>query len=104
MLVRIAVTLGAVGAVAWAVDARLGSPATPAVQPCANAALSWDPATPTRGALFKVRVRGAMPGAVLSGTVAGEPLHFSADSVPESLAGIPIDGRDSVVILVRCAV
>ena len=103
MLARIAVTLGAVGAMAWAVGARLGSTGEPAIKPCANAALSWDPATPTRGALFKVRVRGALPGAVLSGMVAGEPLHFSTDSVPESLAGIPIEGRDSVAVVVQCA-
>jgi len=101
MPARIVVTLGAVGAVALAVATRLGSPA--AIERCGTANLTWEPASPTRGALFKVRVSGALPGALLSGSVAGEPLHFSADSVPESLAAVPIDGADSITIVVRCS-
>jgi hypothetical protein len=100
MLARIAMTLGAVGAVAWAVAATLGFPA--AVERCGTASLTWEPASPTQGALFKVRVSGALPGAQLSGSVAGEPLHFSADGVPESLAAVPIEGADSITIIVRC--
>lgn len=104
MVVRIAVTLGAVGAVAWAVATSLESPARPAeVERCGTASLTWEPASPTQGALFKVRVSDALPGAQLSGTVAGEPLHFSADSVPESLAAVPIEGADSITIIVRCS-
>lgn len=103
MLARIAMTLGIVGGVAWAVAAAFGSPRTAAVERCGNASLTWDPLTPTRGALFKVRVRGTLPGAQLSGTAGGEPLHFSADSVPESLAAVPIDGADSITIVVRCS-
>jgi murein DD-endopeptidase MepM/ murein hydrolase activator NlpD len=40
---------------------------------------------------------------MLSGTVAGEPLHFSADSVPESLAAVPIEGPDSIAVVVQCS-
>lgn len=103
MLVRIAVILGAVGAAAWAVAAALGSPSRAAVEGCGDAALTWNPLNPARGALFKVRVRGVQPGAQLSGTAAGEALHFSADSIPESLAAIPIEGGDSVTVIVRCS-
>ena len=104
MLVRIAVTFGVVGAAAWAVASSLGSPAkTTAAERCGNAVLTWEPASPTRGALFKLRVRGALPGAMLSGTAAGEPLHFSTDSMPESLAAVPIESADSITIVVRCS-
>lgn len=103
MLLRFVVILGAVGAVAWAVGVALESPAKPVVQACGNASLSWAPQTPTRGALFRVRVRDVASGTRLTGTAAGEPLHFPTDSVAESLAGIPIEGIDSVGIVVVCS-
>ena len=105
MLLRITVILGAIGAVALAIGVGRESPAiSQPVEACGNATISWDPATPIRGALFKVRVRGALPGASLAGVAAGEPLHFSTDSIPESLAAIPIEGRDSIAIVVKCGI
>jgi murein DD-endopeptidase MepM/ murein hydrolase activator NlpD len=100
---RFVLILGAVGAVAWGIGVALESPAVPVIKACANASLSWEPEAPTRGALFRVRVAGVASGTRLTGTAAGESLHFSTDSVAESLAGIPIEGRDSVAIVVRCS-
>lgn len=67
------------------------------------ASIVTEPATLTQGALFRVRVSGVTPGSQLTGSVAGEALHFSADSVPESLAAAPIDSPDSLMVVVRCA-
>lgn len=103
MLVRFVVILGAVGAVAWAIGVALESPAKPAVEACGTASLSWEPDVPARGALFLVRVRAVASGTRLTGAAAGEPLHFPADSVAESLAGIPIEGSDSIAIVVICS-
>lgn len=103
-MVRVAVFLGIIGALALAIGVRRGSPALfQRVEACGNATLSWVPATPTRGALFKVHVRGASSGARLTGAAAGEPLHFTGDSTAESLAAVPIDGADTVAIAVQCA-
>jgi murein DD-endopeptidase MepM/ murein hydrolase activator NlpD len=52
-----------------------------------------------------VHVAGVGPGAQLSGAVAGEPLHFLADSTGESqqsLAPVPIDSPDTLLVVVRC--
>ncbi|HEX6315919.1 MAG TPA: M23 family metallopeptidase [Gemmatimonadaceae bacterium] len=67
-----------------------------------SAVVSWEPAAPKQGSLFLVRVRGVSEGARVSGTAAGEALHFSGDSVVESLAAIPIDATDSLAVIVRC--
>src|SRR5687767_3941442 len=66
------------------------------------ATIATEPAVPTQGALFHLRVSGVTPGSQLTGSVAGEALHFSADSVPESLAAAPIDSPDSLTVVVRC--
>lgn len=104
MVIRFVLILGAVGAVLWVVGASRDSLAGRAsVEACGDAVISWEPEAPTQGALFLVRVNGTPPGAELAGTVAAEPLHFSADSIPESLAPVPIDGPDSLAIVVRCS-
>jgi murein DD-endopeptidase MepM/ murein hydrolase activator NlpD len=55
-----------------------------------------------KGALFRVRVSGT--SSQLTGHVAGETLHFATDSSgSESLAAVPIDAPDSLVVVVRCA-
>jgi len=67
--------------------------------------ISWEPTAPRQGALFRVRVSGVPMGATLSGTVAGEALHFSpvADTPSiESFAAVPIDAADSLGIQVLC--
>jgi len=66
------------------------------------ASIVSEPATLTQGALFRVRVSGVAPGSELTGSVAGEALHFSADSVPESIAAAAIDSPDSLTVVVRC--
>lgn len=103
MVIRFVLILGAVGAVLWVVGASRDSlTGRASVDACGDAVVSWEPQAPTQGALFRVRVNGTPPGAALAGTVAGEPLHFSSDSIPESLAPVPIDGPDSLAIVVRC--
>ena len=68
-------------------------------------AISWTPASPRHGALFRVRVTGVPANAELSGQVAGEALHFELardSSAAESFAAIPIDGADSLGVELRC--
>src|SRR4051812_33929634 len=70
-----------------------------------STAISWEPKAPRQGALFRVRVSGVPMGAMLSGTVAGEALHFSpvaGTTSVESLAAVPIDAADSLGIQVLC--
>lgn len=103
MLVRFVVLVGALGAVAWIVGLANGSrTARLASHACGDALISWEPDPPTEGTLFQVRVSGTTPGVSLAGTASGEPLHFTTDSVPESLAPAPIDGPDSLTVIVRC--
>ena len=72
-----------------------------------SAAVSWHPAAPRQGALFRVRVSAAPAAAELSGNVAGESLHFTAISdtpaVAEAFAAVPIDAGDTLGIVVRCS-
>lgn len=103
-VVRFVVILGALGAIYWAIGAATESrPLTEAVQPCAAATVTWEPTTPTQGALFRIRLRGVGAGTSVRGYVAGEPLHFSGDSIRESLAAAPIDGPGSLNLVIRCA-
>ena len=71
-----------------------------------SATISWMPAAPREGALFRVRVVGAPVGSALSGEVAGEALHFApvpgAREAVESFAAVPIDARDSLGVEVHC--
>ena len=104
MLLRFALAVGALAAVAWftSVAAHDSRTARSSVDVCGDAAISSVPQAPTEGTLFLVRVSGTAPGVSLAGTVGGEPLHFTADRTPESLAPAPIDGPDSLTIIVRC--
>jgi hypothetical protein len=103
LVVRFLVILGALGAIYWFIGVTTESrPLTAAVRPCSTADVSWEPATPTQGALFRIRLRGTATGTAVTGSVAGEPLHFSADSTRESLAAAPIDGPDSLNLVLRC--
>ena len=91
---------------AWAVGSRRG--AHPAALPSAcgdSTRLTWEPASPRRGALFVVRVRGPADSVQLDGTAAGERLHFARDTGDtgyESLAPVPIDSPDSLSVVVHC--
>jgi hypothetical protein len=103
-LLRFGVGLGAVGAMYWASGAATASrPLTAPVQLCAAAEVMSEPTAPTRGALFRVRVSGVGSGVTVTGVVAGEPLHFSGDSILESLAPAPLEGPDSLNLVMRCA-
>lgn len=74
------------------------------VPTCADSAsISWEPKVPARGALFRVHVVGIPSTAQLTGSAAGEALHFAGDSSRrESFAAVPIEGVDSLSIVVRC--
>jgi len=105
MVARTVLALGAVVAVAWTIGYARGSRAERQIPDACgdSSAISLQPLTPARGALFQVRVSGTPAGAHLTGVVAGEPLHFATDSAASvSLAAIPIDGPDSLEIVVRC--
>ena len=92
---------------AWCNDNR---PAPGGRQPFATACgdgavVSEIPAAPRQGALFRVRVSGLAQGTTLSGTVAGEALHFSTvagTTSVQSFAAVPIDGADSLGVEVLC--
>ncbi len=64
--------------------------------------IETEPARPTRGSLIRLRVTPttAEPVAAVEGEAAGEPLHFSrTDPVTwASLAGIPVEGDDSLTL------
>ena len=86
--------------VAAFVGGNVGTPrgSMPLGAACGDSArITWVPRAPRQGALFRVRVTGAPTGAVFSGTVAGEALHFAN---AESFAAIPIDARDTLGVMV----
>jgi peptidase M23-like protein len=93
------------GLLVWTIGYARGSRVSaPPLMACSDSALlATEPATPTKGALFRVRVTGIAPTSGLSGRVAGEALHFLEDgSGRESLAAVAIDAPDSLLIVVRC--
>ena len=97
-----------IASAAWCGDQRTAPGAASTVaNACGDSArISWEPAAPRQGALFRVRVDGVPVGTALSGSIAGEALHFAA--VPErqadaSLAGVPIDAGDSLGVQVYCS-
>jgi murein DD-endopeptidase MepM/ murein hydrolase activator NlpD len=103
------VAIVALATVGWCSDRsrpRSGSPTRS--NACGDsAAVSWHPAAPRQGALFRVRVSAAPAAAGLSGDVVGEPLHFTAVSdapaMAEAFAAVPIDAGDTLGIVVRCS-
>ena len=106
MRVRLVLTILGVLAAAWTVGYARGSRvAALELNACGDSSsISWEPSTPTQGALFRVRVAGAPDSGSLSGSAGTEALHFSRDAAANvSLAPVPIDGPDSLVIVVRCA-
>jgi murein DD-endopeptidase MepM/ murein hydrolase activator NlpD len=105
MPLRSILAVSAAFVVALTVGFKRGSrsAATPAEACRDSANVTTEPAKPVKGALFHVRVTGLAPALELSGRVSGEPLHFVRDSAGgESLAAVPIDGPDSLQIVVRC--
>jgi murein DD-endopeptidase MepM/ murein hydrolase activator NlpD len=103
MWVRNVVGVLCAGLLAWTIGYARGS-RTPPVRPNAcgdSAAITTEPSIPTKGALFRVRVRGTA-ASDLTGRVSGEALHFVSDSGRESLAAVPIEAPDSLIVVVRC--
>ena len=60
--------------------------------------VSWSPARPKQGTLFRLTVDGVVDARTVSGTIAGEPLHFTPDGVERvfALAPVPIDSTGSL--------
>jgi len=104
----IAIVIVSVATAAWCSDQRAArSNRSALANACGDSAtISWEPGAPRQGALFRVRVSGVPAGTALSGSVAGEPLHFGsvggANHHAESFAGVPIDAGDSLGIQVYC--
>lgn len=69
----------------------------------AQVSLSTTPATPVRGALFRLELAATGPAPVDSatGTVADEPLHFRREDGVfwAALAPVPVEGGDSLAVL-----
>ena len=109
MTVRPLIPLVIVSAVtaAWCSDHRTASGGKGTLAgACGDAAfVSETPAAPRQGALFRVRVSGVPKGTTLSGTVAGEPLHFvpmPGTTTVQSFAAAPIDAVDSLGVQLLC--
>jgi hypothetical protein len=106
MKFRFAFAILGVLAAAWTVGYARGSRVGALeLNACGDSAsIAWEPSTPTQGALFRVRVTGAPDSVSLSGRAGTEALHLVRDAAANvSLAAVPIDGPDSLVIVVRCA-
>ncbi len=66
--------------------------------------VSWEPATPVQGTLFRVVVNGLAQDVVsATGSAAGEPLHFerAQDGRLSALAAAPLDGGAKLDLLVE---
>lgn len=64
----------------------------------------WSPERPRPGTLFAVTVADLPVGVTPQGVVAGERLHFAADSTGgwRALAAVPIDSGDSLGLVLAC--
>ena len=108
MSVRL-IGLAALLAAAWFAGGQMPTKLRPAAETaCGDSVrLSWEPASPRQGALFRVRVSGVPPGASLVGRAGPEILHFmparGISGAIVSLAAVPIDATDSLGIEVQCA-
>ena len=106
MWFRTSLALVVAGLVAWTFGyARGARVAAAEINACGDSAsITWEPSTPTQGALFRVRVTGTPDSSTLTGRAGTEALHLMRGTVASvSLAAIPIDGPDSLLIVVRCA-
>ncbi len=66
--------------------------------------IAWTPERPVQGTLFRVRVASTTDEARVSGSMAGEPLHFSkTTSGWEALAAAPLDRGAQLDLLVVIA-
>jgi murein DD-endopeptidase MepM/ murein hydrolase activator NlpD len=67
--------------------------------------VSWSPARPKQGALFRLTVEGVTDAGAVSGTIAGEPLHFVPDGAERvsAIAPVPIDATGSLSAVIVIA-
>ena len=67
--------------------------------------VDWSPRRPRQGALFRLLVDGVTDARAVSGTVAGEPLHFASagEGRVSALAPVPIDASGSVAAVIVIA-
>src|SRR5262245_39348635 len=102
----IVLVIAPLAAAAWCGNERAGLGRARETNVCGDsAAVSWEPAAPREGALFRGVVRGVPAGTALSGNVAGEALHFASVANAqraETFAAVPIDAGDSLGIQVYC--
>lgn len=100
MLRVIAILALGAGAAAWVLGAGGEEPVEEAPLILMEPEISWSPAIPGEGRLFRVQIRASEHTPLLGvhGELAGEELHFIRldDRVFESLAAIPV-GADSAV-------
>jgi murein DD-endopeptidase MepM/ murein hydrolase activator NlpD len=69
-----------------------------------SARVTWTPERPVQGTLFHVRVAGPLDEARISGSVAGEPLHFTMRASHwEALAAAPLDKGSRIDLTVVIA-
>lgn len=71
----------------------------------ADGVVDWSPRRPRQGALFRLVVDGVTDPRAVSGTVAGEPLHFASAGEGRvfALAPVPIDSTGSVTAVIIIA-
>ena len=102
MVARFLIGSASIAAVAWTACSNTAQ-RIETIAACGDSAMiSYDPGTPARGALFQVRVIGVPVAAQLTGTFAGEALHFVSASGRLSFAAVPIESADSLDIVVSC--
>src|SRR5918999_5200244 len=67
--------------------------------------VSWSPRRPRQGTLFRLLVDGVTDPRAVTGSVAGEPLHFASDGPDRAfaLAPVPIDSARSVTATIIVA-
>jgi murein DD-endopeptidase MepM/ murein hydrolase activator NlpD len=76
----------ACGALTWLAPHTLRAQDTP------DTRITWTPERPVQGTLFRVHTAPRVDGAHVSGSIAGEPLHFSPTASGwEALAAAPLD-------------
>lgn len=94
-LVTIVIACGALSSMA---------PHTLLAQDMPDVRITWTPERPVQGTLFRVRVAPIIDEARVSGSIAGEPLHFSQTASGwEALAAAPLDKGSQLELKVEIA-
>ena len=85
--------------------ALVGGPVFTGLPAQSDELIDWSPRRPRQGTLFRLIVDGVVNPRAVSGTVAGEPLHFTpaGDGRVTALAPVPIDSTRSVAAVIVIA-